>query len=279
MTFSIKTVGIVGTGQMGTGIAQVFLKHSYTVFLYDRDANALEKAHQKIKKFFEKNPTSLASETIAKNIQSIQNLSELQQCDIVIEATTENFDIKTQLLKEIELYLKPEAVLLTNTSSLSLNQLAICLKVSERFMGMHFMNPVPVISLVELIKADKTSAKTVQIVAELVQKIGKTAVYSTDTPGFIVNRILIPMLHEAMMVLEAGVGSATDIDTAMCLGTNQPLGPLALADLIGLDTCLAIMQTLEKDLKSDKYKPCPLLISMVEKGFLGRKTKKGFHTY
>ena len=280
----IKTVGIVGAGQMGNGIAHVFALAGYDVVMNDVSRDALDRAMALIESNLdrqvsrEKIAASAKAEAM-KRIQTTLTLSDLGQTDLVIEAATERENIKTAIFEDLVPHLKPETILTSNTSSISITRLASRTDRPERFMGFHFMNPVPVMQLVELIRGIATDEPTFETCLGVVEKIGKTASTSEDFPAFIVNRILMPMINEAVYTLYEGVGNVSSIDSAMKLGTNHPMGPLELADFIGLDTCLAIMNVLHDGLADTKYRPCPLLTKYVEAGWLGRKTKRGFYDY
>lgn len=280
----IEKIGILGSGQMGGGIAQVAATSGYTVVLADRDLATAELGKTKIasqlKKLVEKSKITevQASETLAR-IQTVGSIKELNTCQLVIEAVTEKPELKFQLFKQLDEHCHPEAILATNTSSISITAIAAQTKRPEKVAGMHFMNPVPVMKLVEGIRAIQTSDETFATVKAVSEKMGKTFVSVKDIPGFAVNRILMPMINEAITTLYEGIATIEDIDQAMMLGTNQPMGPLTLADFIGLDTCLAIMEVLHQGLGDSKYRPCPLLRQYVTAGWLGRKTKRGFYKY
>ena len=280
----IKKIGIVGAGQMGNGIAHVCALSGYDVVLVDVKKEALDKALQTIEKNMGR---QVARGTIKdedksaaqKRIETSADIKSFADCDLVIECATENEQVKREILKSICPILKPEAIVATNTSSISITRLAAATDRPTKFVGMHFMNPVPVMELVELIRGLATDEPTYTAVRELAVKLGKRTASSEDFPAFIVNRILLPMINEAIYVLYEGVGNVESIDTAMKLGANHPMGPLELADFIGLDTCLAVMQVLYEGLADSKYRPCPLLVKYVEAGWLGRKAKRGFYDY
>ena len=280
----IKKVGVIGAGQMGNGIAHVLSLGGYNVVLNDIDKHTLEKAPHNIKNNLERqvNSKKISAEESNAALNSISytmSFEEFNDVDLIIEAATENEPIKQKILNSLLPHIQPHTILTSNTSSISITRLASCTDRPEKFMGFHFMNPVPVMQLVELIKGIATSEDTYQSCLQVVEKLGKTAASAEDFPAFIVNRILIPMINEAVYALYEGVGSVEAIDTSMKLGANHPMGPLELADFIGLDTCLAIMNVLHEGLADTKYRPCPLMTKYVEAGWLGRKTKRGFYDY
>jgi len=280
----IKTIGIIGAGQMGSGIAHVCALSGFTVRLCDVEAAALEQARDNIDKNITRQVargkvTEADKNAALKRISSTTDYAPFGDCDMVIEAATEKEAVKREIFKKLVPHLKPDAVVASNTSSISITRLAATTDRPGKFIGMHFMNPVPVMTLVELIRGIATEEATFQSVRELAVKLGKTPVAAEDFPAFIVNRILLPMINEAVYTLYEGVGSVEAIDTAMKLGANHPMGPFELADFIGLDTCLSVMQVLYEGLADSKYRPCPLLVKYVEAGWLGRKAKRGFYDY
>ncbi|WP_377807534.1 3-hydroxybutyryl-CoA dehydrogenase [Azospirillum sp. A29] len=281
---TIKKIGIIGAGQMGSGIAQVCAQAGYDVVLSDISEAALEKSLAGISRNFDrqiqKGKLSETDKTAALGrIVTGTDLSIFGDSDLVVEAATENEALKRDLLKKLVPHLKPEALIATNTSSISITRLAAATDRPAKFMGMHFMNPVPVMQLVELIRGIATDEPTFEAIKELTLAIGKTAAVAEDFPAFIVNRILLPMINEAVYTLYEGVGGVDAIDTALKLGANHPMGPLELADFIGLDTCLAVMQVLYEGLADSKYRPCPLLVKYVEAGWIGKKYGRGFYDY
>ncbi|WP_412552305.1 3-hydroxybutyryl-CoA dehydrogenase [Shimia sp. MIT1388] len=280
----IKSIGVVGAGQMGNGIAHVMALAGYDVLLNDINQNALEAAVGRIDKNLERQVSRemISAEEKAAAMGRIETTLELPALggtDLVIEAATEREEIKHQIFDTLKPHLGPDTLLTSNTSSISITRLASRTDRPERFMGFHFMNPVPMMKLVELIRGIATDEDTYQTCLGIVERLGKTAASAEDFPAFIVNRILIPMINEACYTLYEGVGNVASIDNAMKLGANHPMGPLELADFIGLDTCLAIMNVLHDGLADTKYRPCPLLTKYVEAGWLGRKTKRGFYDY
>ena len=280
----IKTFGVVGAGQMGNGIAQVAAMSGLDVIMHDIKTEFVEKGMATIGKILgrgvEKGKISEDEKNaIIGRIKTTVDLSDMAPADFVVEAATENEPIKYQIFNELDAACRPEVILATNTSSIPIGRIAAQTSRPEKVIGMHFMNPVPVMKLVEVIRGIATSDETFHTTWELSEKFGKTPAEASDFPGFIANRILLPMINEAVYCLYHGVGKREDIDTVMKLGMNHPMGPLALADLIGLDTCLAIMETLYDGFKDSKYRPCPLLRKYVEAGWLGRKTKRGFYEY
>jgi 3-hydroxybutyryl-CoA dehydrogenase len=281
---AIRKVGVVGAGQMGNGIAHVCALAGFNVLLNDVSADRIKSAlatingnmaRQVSKKLINEDDRKAA----LARIQPAETLDALADCDLVIETATEKEDVKRKIFAAVSAALKPEAILGTNTSSISITRLAASTDRPERFIGIHFMNPVPLMELVELIRGIATGDQTFEMVKAFVTKLGKTIAVAEDFPAFIVNRILLPMINEAIYTLYEGVGTVEAIDTAMRLGAHHPMGPLELADFIGLDTCLSVMQVLHEGLADSKYRPCPLLVKYVEAGWLGRKTQRGFYDY
>jgi len=284
MTFNIETVGVIGAGQMGAGIAEVAAQAGLTVFLNDvaeeRVNAALATINGHLSRQVAKGQIDEPErKAILDRIRVAPTLDRLGECDLVVEAASENEEVKRKIFTALRSFLKPDAIVASNTSSISITRLASVTANPERFIGMHFMNPVPRMQLVELIRGIATKDDTFEAAKALVTRLGKTATMSEDFPAFIVNRILLPMINEAVYTLYEGVGSVEAIDTAMRLGANHPMGPLQLADFIGLDTCLSVMQVLHEGLADSKYRPCPLLVKYVEAGWLGRKTQRGFYDY
>ena len=280
----ISKIGVIGAGQMGNGIAHVCALAGYDVLLSDIDQGQLDKALNAIKGNMGRQMNrGLVTEdqmtAALKRISTVVGLSALSGVDLAIEAASEKEEVKRAIYAELCPHLKPDAIIATNTSSISVTRLASSTDRPEKFMGMHFMNPVPVMKLVELIRGIATGEEAFQTVRELTITLGKQPANAEDFPAFIVNRILLPMINEAIYTLYEGVGSVEAIDISMRLGANHPMGPLQLADFIGLDTCLAVMQVLYEGLADTKYRPCPLLVKYVEAGWLGRKTNRGFYDY
>lgn len=280
----IQKIGIIGAGQMGNGIAHVMSLAGYDVVLNDVDADALSQAMARIDKNMERQVSSGKisaddKEAAIKRIVLSKDLPMLGQTDLVIEAATEKEVVKQAIFDNLLPHLAPHTILTSNTSSISITRLASRTDRPEKFMGFHFMNPVPVMKLVELIRGIATDAETFDACKTVVDRLGKTAASAEDFPAFIVNRILMPMINEAVYTLYEGVGNVESIDSSLRLGANHPMGPLELADFIGLDTCLAIMNVLHDGLADTKYRPCPLLTKYVEAGWLGRKTQRGFYDY
>jgi 3-hydroxybutyryl-CoA dehydrogenase len=281
----MKVIGVVGSGQMGAGIAQVAAQSGYQVMVEDVISAALEKASiaidKSLGKLFEKKAIEEDPKTIASRIRFVSSIPDLAKASptLVVEAASENVELKLRLFSELDQEMPKDCILASNTSSISITKIAAATRRPELVIGMHFFNPVPIMKLVEVISGLATSDATRSTVLEIASQLGKTTVQSKDVPGFIVNRLLLPMINEAVFALSEGLGSAQDIDTGMKLGTNQPMGPLALADFIGLDTCLSIMEVLYKGLGDSKYRPAPLLRQYVDAGWLGKKTKRGFYRY
>ena len=280
----VRKIGVIGAGQMGTGIAEVAALAEFDVRLLDvaqeRLDQALERVDGHLHRRMDKGTLSEAERQAAlARIQAGTDYEGFRDCQLVIEAATEDEAVKRDILKTLIGYVPEDALIATNTSSISITRLAAVTDRPERFIGMHFMNPVPAMKLVELIRGIATDEATFQAAREIVHRLGKTAVTAEDFPAFIVNRILLPMINEAVYTLYEGVGNVESIDTAMKLGANHPMGPLELADFIGLDTCLSVMQVLYEGLADSKYRPCPLLVKYVEAGWLGRKTQRGFYDY
>jgi 3-hydroxybutyryl-CoA dehydrogenase len=279
-----ERVAVIGAGQMGNGIAHVFAQSGFDVTMIDVSADALERGKSTIAGNLDrqiKKGTLQAADkdAILGRVSTAQKMDGLADASLVIEAATENRDLKFRIFGDLDAAASADAILATNTSSISITEIAARTKRPEKVIGMHFMNPVPVMQLVEVIRGLATSDATTQRVLELSKAVGKTPVEVQDYPGFVANRILMPMINEAIFCLMEGVGTADAIDTVMKLGMNHPMGPLALADLIGLDTCLAILEVLHDGLGDPKYRPCPLLRKYVASGWLGRKTKRGFYAY
>jgi 3-hydroxybutyryl-CoA dehydrogenase len=280
----MKEIMVLGAGTMGSGIAQTLIQNGYSVILRDIDQRFVDRGYSLIEKSLQKmvekaKITQQQKEDIISRLETTVDLSRAEEVDLVIEAAVENMEIKKQIFSQLDQICKEDTILATNTSSLSITEIAAATNRPDKIIGMHFFNPVPVMKLVEIIKGIATSQQTFDIISELSQKLGKTPVKVEEAPGFVVNRILIPMINEAVGVLADGVADAQDIDDAMKMGANHPIGPLALADLIGNDVCLAIMEVLHKEFGDDKYRPHPLLRKMVRGGLLGRKTKIGFFNY
>jgi 3-hydroxybutyryl-CoA dehydrogenase len=280
----IQKVGVIGAGQMGGGIIQVMALAGYDLVLIDINQEQIDKALERVSTLTERQVskgTLDESERQASlsRIKTGTDYSLLQDCQLVIEAATENEGVKREILRQILENVPANALIASNTSSISITRLAAATDRPERFIGIHFMNPVPAMKLVELIRGIATDEATFQAAKQVIERLDKTVVTAEDFPAFIVNRILLPMINEAVYTLYEGVGNVESIDTAMKLGANHPMGPLALADFIGLDTCLAVMQVLYEGLADTKYRPCPLLVKYVEAGWLGRKTQRGFYDY
>ena len=281
---NLQNIGVIGAGTMGNGIAQVCAMAGFNVTLIDISESALQKAVATVGKNLDR---QVAKETLTQEqklatldkIRTSTDYSSLQNVQLVIEAATENLELKLRVLQQIAAQVTHECVIASNTSSLSITQLAASVSRPERFIGLHFFNPVPVMGLIEVIRGLQTSDATHKLALDMATTLGKTAITAGNRPGFVVNRILVPMINESILVLQEGLASAEDIDAGMRLGCNQPIGPLALADLIGLDTLLAIMEAFYEGFNDSKYRPAPLLKEMVAAGYLGRKTGRGFHAY
>lgn len=284
MPLEIKKVGVIGAGQMGNGIAHVCALAGYDVALHDADADRIRSGLATINGNMAKQVSKgVVSETDRQEaltrIAVAEKTEDLADCDLVIESATEREEVKRKIFSALCQTVKPEAILASNTSSISITRLAAATDRPERFIGIHFMNPVPLMELVELVRGIATDDETFEASKTFVTRLHKTYAVAEDFPAFIVNRILLPMINEAIYTLYEGVGSVDSIDRAMKLGANHPMGPLQLADFIGLDTCLAVMQVLHEGLADSKYRPCPLLVKYVEAGWLGRKTQRGFYDY
>ncbi|WP_133611988.1 3-hydroxybutyryl-CoA dehydrogenase [Dongia mobilis] len=281
---AIEKVGIIGAGQMGNGIAHVSALAKLDVRMVDTNPAQLNKALETIRNNMNRQVkrgliTQADEDAAVARIAVSQNVADIRDCDIVIEAATEKEEVKKEIMRAVSAVLKPEALIASNTSSISITRLAAATDRPQKFIGMHFMNPVPLMKLVELIRGLATDDDTFNQVRDLAEKLGKTTATSEDFPAFIVNRILLPMINEAVYTLYEGVGNVEAIDTAMRLGANHPMGPLELADFIGLDVCLAVMQVLYEGLADTKYRPCPLLVKYVEAGWYGKKAGRGFYDY
>jgi 3-hydroxybutyryl-CoA dehydrogenase len=281
---NLQNIGVIGAGTMGNGIAQVCALAGFNVTLIDISESALQKALATVGKNLDR---QVSKDTLTQEqklaaldkIRTSTDYASLQNVQLVIEAATENLDLKLRVLQQIAAQVSTECVIASNTSSLSITQLAASVSQPERFIGLHFFNPVPVMGLIEVIRGLQTSDATHTLALDMATTLGKTAITAGNRPGFVVNRILVPMINEAILVFQEGLASAEDIDAGMRLGCNQPIGPLALADLIGLDTVLAILEAFYDGFNDSKYRPAPLLKEMVAAGYLGRKTGRGFHAY
>ena len=281
---AVRTVGVVGAGQMGAGIAQVTAQAGVPVLMTDINEDlckhGLDTIGRNLDRMVQRGRFKPEErDRIMRSVETTTNLEDLARTDFVIEAVVENEDAKIALFQKLDTFCPPEVIFASNTSSISITRMGARTKRADRVIGMHFMNPVPAMRLVEIIRGLATSDETYQATRVLAERVGKTTMTAQDFPGFIVNRVLLPMINEAIYTMYEGVGGVTDIDTAMKLGTNQPMGPLELADLIGLDTCLAIMEVMHRVLGDDKYRPCPLLKKYVDAGYLGRKVGRGFYKY
>lgn len=280
----MKKIGVLGTGTMGAGIIQVLAQSGYEVVLRARRETSVEKGIATVNKNLDKlvakeKMTAEEKDAVMARIKGSTDISIVADADLIIEAATEDMEAKKALFAELDKLCKPGTIIATNTSSLSITEIAAATGRADKIIGMHFFNPVPMMKLVEIIKGLATSDETRDTIVELTKKLGKTPVEVNEAPGFVVNRILIPMINEGISILADGVAKAEDIDQAMMLGANHPMGPLALGDLVGLDVCLAIMETLHSEFGEDKYRPHPLLRKMVRAGKLGRKTGEGFYQY
>lgn len=279
-----ESIAVIGAGTMGRGIAQVFAQAGYPVQMFDAFPDALREGHAQIGKMLDKlveKGKLKADEAAAtkERLRPVSSLGELKPCALIVEAATEKLDIKINILKEAQQQVAEGGILASNTSSISITQLAAATNMPDRFIGMHFFNPVPLMQLVEVVRGLQTSDETARRTVEFAKAVGKTPIECNDHPGFVSNRVLMPMINEAIFCLQEGVATAEAIDGIMKLGMNHPMGPLALADLIGLDVCLFIMEVLHRDLGEDRYRPCPLLRKYVQAGRLGRKSKHGFYSY
>jgi 3-hydroxybutyryl-CoA dehydrogenase len=284
MPIDIGKVGVVGAGTMGNGIAQVFARKGYDVVLLDIERSLLERGLATISKNIDrevaKGKASPEEKAVAlKRIVAVVDRGKLAECDVVVEAATEKFEIKAQLFRDLDRICRPQAILASNTSSISITRLAALTKRSDKVIGMHFFNPVPVMKLVEVIRGLSTASETFQTVRDLAVKLEKTPVEVNDAPGFVSNRVLMPLLNEAMYAVMEGVATPEAVDEVFKLGMAHPMGPLTLADFIGLDVCLDIMRVLQDGLGDPKYRPCPMLIKMVDAGWLGKKSGRGFYQY
>jgi 3-hydroxybutyryl-CoA dehydrogenase len=280
----VQCVGVIGAGQMGQGIAQTAAQSGFGVCVADQNLEAAKHAVAKIsgqldKMVSKQKMTADQAANVMSNLKAVASVRDLKDCDLVIEAVSESLELKKRIWSEVDSVSKPEAIFVSNTSSISITELAASTRRPGKFAGMHFMNPVPIMKLVEGIRGIQTTDETFNEVRAVAEKMGKTFIVARDMPGFAVNRILMPMINEAIYALYEGIASIEDIDSAMKLGTNQPMGPLTLADFIGLDTCLAIMNVLHEGLGDSKYRPCPLLKQYVTAGWLGKKSGRGFYKY
>jgi len=280
----IKKIAVIGTGTMGHGIALVCARSGYEVVINDIKESFLKNGLRRIEEFLTRSVekekmTGEEKKQVLSKIKGTTNLNEVKDCDLIIEAISEKADLKKKLFKELDRLCPKKVIFASNTSAISITELALVTKRPDKFIGMHFMNPAPVIKLVEVVKGKKTSEETIQTIKELAIRMEKIPIEVNDSPGFISNRLLIPMINEAAYCLMEGVAKREAIDNVMKVGMNHPMGPLELADLIGIDTCLYIMEELHKGFSNSKYRPCPLLKKMVKAGYLGRKTGKGFYNY
>lgn len=281
---TINTVGVIGAGTMGNGIAQVFASSGFEVIMQDISEQGVNRGMQTISGSLDRlikseKITEADKAATLERITATTDLSSMKDVDLVVEAASEDFAIKMQVFAELDSICKPEAILASNTSSISLTRIAATTNRADKVIGMHFMNPVPLMKLIEVIRALQTSDDTCTVIEDLAEQLGKTALLANDSPGFVANRILVPMINEAIFTLYEGVATAEAIDEIMKLGMNHPIGPLALADLVGLDVLLSIMRVLQHEIGDPKFRPCPLLIKMVDAGYLGRKAGRGFYEY
>ncbi len=281
---TIKSVGVIGAGTMGNGIAQVFAASGFQVIMQDISEEGVNRGvatiGSSLDRLIKSEKISEAEKTSTlERITATTDLGSMVNADLVVEAASENFEIKASVFRDLDKICKPETILASNTSSISLTKIAATTERADRVIGMHFMNPVPLMKLIEVIRALQTSDETCAMIEGLAEKLGKTALLANDSPGFVANRILVPMINEAIFTLHEGIATAEAIDEIMKLGMNHPIGPLALADLIGLDVLLSIMRVLQNEMGDPKFRPCPLLIKMVDAGYLGRKTGRGFYQY
>jgi len=281
---TIKTVGVIGAGTMGNGIAQVFAASGFQVIMQDISEEGVNRGVATIGSSLDRLIKSEKISEVEKTstlgrITATTDLGSMANADLVVEAASENFEIKTSVFRDLDKICKPETILASNTSSISLTKIAATTERADKVIGMHFMNPVPLMKLIEVIRALQTSDGTCAVIEDLAEKLGKTALLANDSPGFVANRILVPMINEAIFTLHEGIATAEAIDEIMKLGMNHPIGPLALADLVGLDVLLSIMRVLQNEMGDPKFRPCPLLIKMVDAGYLGRKAGRGFYEY
>lgn len=281
---NVTTIGVIGAGTMGSGIAQVAAQSGYDVVLHDQAEEWLDRGLTTITAGFDRlvskgRMAAIERDAALSRIEGTTRFDYLSDCDLVIEAVTEAVDVKAEVLRQVAEATDSGTIIASNTSSISISALGAMVPAPERVVGMHFFNPVPVLGLVEVVRGIRTSDQTAAVVTDVARKLGKTPVAISDSPGFAVNRLLIPMINEAIQCVDEGVASADDIDASMKLGASHPIGPLALADLIGLDVCLSIMEVLHRDIGDDKYRPAPLLRRMVAAGLLGRKSGQGFHSH